>query len=337
MRLPSGDFLRFGFKKSNLDPSYFSIEGIKVMFLKKVLLALLCMLPLGAADRAIIFNQGDLDDMLVSYSEEERVAIQKDHVVIEKICFEGKSPRSSSPLYLATAGAPGARKSTILEHLLREDPRFSRAVYLDPDQRALKWMIHTFYSCSLTADAVSRYEQYPMLQKAAYDKWRAGSNYIANSILEKALRGHYDIAHGTTMTGPFVSRLLSLMKDEGYYITLALCSCEDRVRFDAIQYRNEVQGFYQTDPHDVVKKGLLFPKKVPFYFEYADELRLFWSEGFDAKEKLAALFSQKGIKILDQEAYDHFVDKYERDRVQLNLEEKLDLPKWVVLVKSWKR
>ncbi len=307
------------------------------MFLRKVLLACLCVLPLGASERPIIFNQGDLDDMLVSYTEEEQAAIRKDHVVIEGICFEGKRPRFFAPRYVATAGAPGSCKSTILEHILAENPRFSQAVYLDPDQRALKFMVHTFYSRSLCAEALSKCETYPSLQKMAYDKWRAGSNFIANSILEKAVRGHYDIAHGTTMTGPFISRLLTLLKDEGYQISLALCGCEDAVRFESIEFRNSVQGFYQTNPEEVVSKGRLFPKRMPVYFDLADELILFWSDAFDTDERLAATFSREGLKIVDQEAYDSFVDKYERDRVQLSLEEKLDLPKWKILVKSWAR
>ena len=293
-------------------------------------------MPLGAAERAILYNEGDLEDMLASYSKEECVAIRKDQAVIENICFEGKTPRSS-PIYVATAGAPGARKSTILEHLLREDSRFARVVYLDPDQRALKWMIHTFYSSSLTMDAASRCESYPKLQKAAYDKWRYASTYIANAILEKALCGHYDIAHGTTMTGPFIWRLLTLVKEQGYHIVLALCGCEDQVRYDAIKYRNEVQGFHQNDAEDAISKGRLFPKRMPLYFDYADELMLFWSDRFDTKERLAATFTSGELKVIDQEAYDRFVDKYERDRVRLNEEEAFDLAKWAVLVKSWKR
>ena len=122
-----------------------------------------------------------------------------------------------------------------------------------------------------------------MLQKAAYDKWRAGSTCIANAILEKALRGHYDIAHGTTMTGPFIWRLMTLVKEEGYHIALALCYCEDSVRLDAIKYRNEVQGFHQSSPEDAISKGRLFPKRMPLYFKHANELILFWSDRFDTK------------------------------------------------------
>ena len=308
-----------------------------------MLLAFLFMLPLGAveieeaksSEKAVIFFQSDLDSMIEEYSSVERVAIKKDHEVIDGICFEGVAPRSSSPIYLATAGAPGARKSTILEHLLREDPQLANTVYVDPDQRALKWMIHTYHRHSLTADAVSRSVSYPLLQKAAYDKWRGGSNYIANSILEKALRGGYDIAHGTTMTGPYISRLMTLVKEQGYMITLALCSCEDGVRKEAIHYRSAVQGFYQVDSNDVVKKGNLFPKRMLTFFSHADTLMLFWSDQFDSRERLAAIFSKKGLKVLDQVAYDCFVDKYERDRMQLDLEEKLDLPKWATLTASW--
>ena len=293
------------------------------------------LFPRETLSSGILFTQNDLDRSLVGYSEEEKAAILKDYALIEAICFGGKKPRDKVPQYLATAGAPGARKSTILEGVLRSDPSFSQAVYLDPDQRALKWMVNTYYSRSLTAFACTQVENYQELQKAAYDKWRSASHFIANSIFEKALKGRYDIAHGTTMTGLFVQRLMRLIKAQGYAITLALCSCEDEVRQKAIHYRNTVQGFYQTDPHDVVEKGRIFPTRMPLYFTFADQLFLFWSDRFDEKERLAATFSQEGIKISDQEAYDKFIAKYERDRLPLKEEEKLELPTWEALVASW--
>ena len=88
-------------------------------------------------------------------------------------------------------------------------------------------------------------------------------------------------------------------------------------------------------PHDVVEKGRIFPTRMPLYFTFADQLFLFWSDRFDEKERLAATFSQEGIKISDQEAYDKFIAKYERDRLPLKEEEKLELPTWEALVASW--
>lgn len=293
------------------------------------------MFPLLVSGKAIIFDQTYLDHMLTEYSEEEQEAIRSDLAVVDEICFKGKSAREDGLLYIATAGAPGACKSTILEHILAEEPRFANTVYIDPDQRGLKFMVHTYYSRSMSLGEIAKAPSFAECQRVAYSKWRGGSNFIATSLLEKSVQGHYDIAYGTTMTGPNIARLFSLLKGEGYHITLVLCGCEDSVRFKSIHHRNTVQGFCQTTPDDEVAKGRWFPIKMPIYFEFADELRVYWSDSFDTDEILAAVFSTEGLRVVNQEAYDRFIAKYERDRIQINLEDTLDLPSWSTLESGW--
>ncbi len=266
---------------------------------------------------------------LTSYNQEEIGAIEKDLAVVRSVCFsEAKLGNSSQkPVYIATAGGPGARKSTILERFLSQNPHYSTVVYLDPDPRSLKYMVHTYYSRSLCPLAVSGNPDYSISQKNAYEKWRGGSNYITLTLMEEAFANKRDIAHGTTSTGEHVSSFFSKLKEADYEVVLLICSCEDSFRYNAIKYRNAEQRFYQSTPEDAVAKGKMFPRRMPAYFTYADVIYLYWSDDLSTEEKCAAVFSDGKLKIFDEMAYGKFVQKYEADRANF-LTEGVQLPSW---------
>ena len=250
------------------------------------------------------------------YSEEEQVLLDSDLEYIRSLVFRrAKQPKDRKPIYLATAGAPGARKSTILESYLKGKPELGDVVYVDPDQRALRFMGNTYYGRSLSNFQISQASDYQTAQKSAYDYWRAGSNYIANTLLNEAVAGGFDIAHGTTLTGPYSGALLKKLRESGYQIVLVLCGAEDKLRMETVQHRNEVQGFYQTDPKDVEMKALLFPKRLKDYFENADTLWFHWSETLTSSMKPAAYISieNKKFDIFSEDLYRKFVAKIDED------------------------
>ncbi len=269
----------------------------------------------------IFFSENQLSSYLNNYNETEKLEIDKDLKIIRNICLPAinKEPNKQKPIYLATAGAPGARKTTILERFLKSSQLGTTCVYLDPDQRALKWMAHT-YGQSLTAFVSSQYPQYYLALKAAYDKWREASTYIALTLLEEALKEKRNIAFGTTSTSAYVPNFFLKLKDNGYDIVLLLCSCEDRFREEAISYRNEIQKFYQSSPEDAVNKGKIFPQKMPSYFSFADTLYLFWSDDLNHPERLAGILKEGRLKVTDSEALNRFIEKYETDRASLQSE-----------------
>ena len=250
------------------------------------------------------------------YSKEELRLLDHDLEWIRQLVFgDKKAPKNRMPVYLASAGAPGARKSTILESYLYTRQEFSDAIYVDPDQRALKFMVNTYYDRGLNNYKISQSKDYQTAQKAAYDHWRAGSNYIANTLLNEAIAGGFDIAHGTTLTGPHSGALLKKIKDAGYQIILVLCGAEDSLRVETVRYRNEVQGFYQTDPGDVKDKALLFPQRLKDYFDHADELWIHWSEQLTSPLSPAAHFFLNGKKaeIFSKDQFARFVKKLDKD------------------------
>lgn len=291
----------------------------------------------AAAENFLFFSPQAIVSHLNGYNEDEKAAIGKDLDVVRSVCLcnINESEDIEKPLYLATAGGPGARKTTILERFLRDNSLLSKTTYIDPDQRALKFMSHTYYSQSLSALVIGDYENYSMAVKNAYEKWRGGSNFIALTLLEDAFLHKRNIAHGTTSTGEHIPKFLAKVKDAGYAITLLLCSCEDAFRKKAIQYRNEEQKFYQSSPEDALNKGKFFPQRMSAYFTYADTLYLYWSDDLATQERLAAVLKDGGLEVLDMQAFNLFVQKFENDRESLNVEGK-QIPSWDELVNLYR-
>ena len=217
-----------------------------------------------------LIPQSVVNALLADYTQEEIERIQADLVNIRTLMFRGKVP-SAQPIYIAKAGAPGAGKSTILEKELEENPLYlqENPVYIDPDQRGLKLMINTYWQ-DLTLAKVSNATPYEEYLKAAYVKWRAASNYIADTLLNEAFSKSYSIAHGTTSTGQFIEQLYCALKQSSYKIHLNICDASLKNRLAAVHHRTHVQNFYQTTPEDFEQKAQLWIQKMPLYLKYAD-------------------------------------------------------------------
>lgn len=298
---------------------------MKLIFILSLILG--CFEQNIFAEGPLFFSTQMIETHLSGYDKEEKTAIMKDLAIVRDVCFSGKHENPERPFYLATAGAPGARKSTILERFLITHPEYAEGVYTDPDQRALKFMVHTYYTRSLNALANASHEKYQMVQKAAYEKWRGASNYIALIVLEEAFQGRFNVIHGSTSTGGHIPLFFEKLKKAGYSLNLILCSCEDSLRAETVNYRCEEQKIYQSTPEDALSKGKFFAQKMEHYFQWADSLYLFWSDALLTPERLAATYINKTLTIHDQEAYSNFVSKYERDRQAFHLEG-IEIPSW---------
>lgn len=303
--------------------------------LRSFLAIILFSTYVSASSDYLYFSPDMIATHVNHYSDVEKEAIEKDLKVVRSVCFSPvRNQINRKPIYLATAGGPGARKSTILERFLHDCSFSTDIVYVDPDQRGLKFMPHTYYSKSLCSLVVAEQENYLQAVKNGYEKWRGASNYITLTLLEEAFAQQRDIAHGTTSTGEYISTFLPKVKAANYEIILLLCSCDDSVRQKAVKYRNEEQKFYQNTPEDAVAKGILFPQRIPTYFAQADTLYLYWSDDLFSRERLAAIFTQGNVEVKDQDALDKFIQKYEYDRVALMNDGK-QIPSWEELVSCY--
>lgn len=296
--------------------------------MKKSLVTFLCFTLYSFGSQShLFFSPEMISSHIKEYSTHEKEAILKDLDVVRSVTTPEKNCPSQRPLYIATAGAPGARKSTILERFLNTYVLNSHVAYLDPDQRALKFMAHTYQSQSLSAEKIAEHKSYLIPIKEAYEKWRGGSNFITLTLLEESFAKRHSVAHGTTSTGSHLSSFFSKLKEADYEIIMLLCSAEESFRKNAIEYRNIEQRFYQNTPEDAVSKGKVFSSKMEDYFTYADSLYIFWSDEFFEKERLGAVFSKGVFKVVDQEALECFIAQFEKDRKAL-LDKGIKTPSW---------
>lgn len=274
-----------------------------------------------------------INSLLEIYTDKDQQLIKKDLGVVRSVCFDNKSPEKIKK-YIATAGGPGARKSTTLEFFMQKNKSSDSFVYLDPDQRALKFMAHTYIAQGLSSLTASMAADYLDVIKNAYNKWRSGSNYIAQTLLNEAIDGGYSIAFGTTSTGAHVGGLFEQLKKQGYEITLLLCGATDATRVDAIRHRNTMQRFYQSSPEDAVNKGIAFAERMETYFQSVDVLELFWSEKKDSPITHAATIHNKQITLHDSAAYNSFVNQHNAYVATLSKEGKT-IKEWDALLLSY--
>jgi predicted ABC-type ATPase len=283
--------------------------------------------------QAHIFYSPEMRNANLShYSKEEMELITEDYKVVKSVCFPQNPKKSRSPKYLGTAGAPGCRKTTILEKFLAKEKEYSNCIYLDPDPRTLRYMVHTYYQ-QLTPLDICNNSNYEILIKEAYNKWRYASTHIAATLLEEAFTQGYDVAHGTTSTGLQVPKILKSIKTAGYEITLLLCYSNKDFAQKAIRYRNKEIRFYQNSPEDAENKALLFPQRIKTYFTYADKLYFYWSSELFSSEELAATFENGELTIHNEEAWLSFIEKYNNDRLQL-MSDGIYIPTWDEQLKS---
>lgn len=287
----------------------------KQSFIRCIFLVFAC-LPCVNLHADLFFTQKMISSHLEEYSEEEVMLLNKDLDVVRSVCLDG-TQNTEARFYLATAGGPGARKTTILEKFISQHREYQSGVYLDPDPRTLRFMVHTYYALSLSPLVIASTNSYDRVIQNAYRKWRAGSNYIVLSLLEEAFAKGRSVTFGTTSTGAHIPNFFGRLKENDYQIILLLCSCPDDVRYEAVNYRNRVVRFYQSSPEDAVAKGMLFPQRMGSYFAYADRIYFYWSDSLFNPERLAGIWENDKLTLHDSEAMQRFVDKYELDRLAL--------------------
>lgn len=286
--------------------------------MKLTTLILTCLTSI-ALQAELFFTPQMIGSHLKGYTDKEIELINKDLSIVRSICLS-EAQNAKSRFYLATAGAPGSRKTTILEKFVATHPEYQEGVYLDPDPRTLRFMAHTYYAESLTPLAISQAQNYDQLIKNAYEKWRGGSNYIVLSLFEEAIAAGRSVIYGTTSTGAHMPAFLAKLKENGYQIALLLCSCPDAVRREAIEYRNKTVRFYQSSPEDALAKGKFFPQRMGAYFAHADLLYFYWSDDLFSSEKLAGVWRNRKLEVHNAQAMQRFKEKYEADRHALAAE-----------------
>ena len=197
--------------------------------------------------------------------------------------------------FTLSAGGPGAGKTQLLEQMVANDPALQNVVFSDPDERALKLM-------QAYKDDIEKFGGGKIGLALAYTKWRWASNYISNTIMNRACEDGYDVLLGTTATSPAVSILYDNAKRENYKVRTIMVTASADVRIESARRRFEEEGTRYTA--DTVEKGIMFYQRTPTYFEKSDAFSLYWRHAVDQSAVLVADADHGDIKIHDRHALD---------------------------------
>jgi len=228
-----------------------------------------------------------------------------------------------------TAGAPGAGKTFKIkqDRLAEQESTGKVFAYTDPDDVCLKNMSRTYQ-----VDIQCGEESFE-IRKAAYDKWRSGSNAANNLFLANLIHAGYGFYFGTTATSPYTWIFFEFLKNQGYEIRLIHVSAPDDVRWASIKERDK--EFVQTTEKDTAEKGLLFPQRIAdTYLKYADQIDFYYRDGVHKDAELAATWKKKdrNLEIHDPSAYQEIKALHNQMVEELG-EPRLDL-KWEVTVEA---
>jgi predicted ABC-type ATPase len=186
---------------------------------------------------------------------------------------------------ILTAGAPGVGKTLLVREMWENDPE---AAYICPDDVCLKEMEKTYR-------AMVAKDPSPEGMKAAYNKWRAASNYAHHIITANLIRLNQSFYFGTTASGDKTYLFLDFLKKNGYSITILYVSAPDQVRFDSIAKRDKV--FIQTTDQDVLNKQLMVHERVQDTFvKYANRIDFYFRTAVNEAPKLASTWIKNDSK-----------------------------------------
>ena len=241
--------------------------------------------------------------------------VARDEEICRNFAFaNAKKPEGRNPIYLATAGAPLAGKSTELDRAVQDkDGEYYHTVRIDPDVWTMKTMIHSYQGHMMSQGLIADADSFKDAQIKAYDLCRPASNYYSLENMNEAVERKLDIAHGTTMTSEHAGKMLDNYKNNGYDIHLIVVAAPDDIRGEASSYRQKTQANYQSTPEDVISKGAAFHDRMSTYFEKADKLVLKWRTAVQGDAEVAAIYENGQKTVVNEEAYNDFVTFYQGD------------------------
>lgn len=192
--------------------------------------------------------------------------------------------------FTLSAGGPGSGKTTFLNDWVT---MMTPSVYADPDETVLKNMV--MYLDDLNAN---QYGDDTLAM--AYTKWRPASQYICNTIINRAAADGFNITYGTTATGPAIKDIFDAVHQAGYKTNILIFSAPEAVRLESAQLRQIQDESRSITATDLVEKGKTFYGRLPVYFEKAMSFSLYFRAQADSASSLLAQGQNGYVSVRDE-------------------------------------
>lgn len=247
------------------------------------------------------YLQGKAFDHPKEYSDEELANLKEDINGLFHKIMNSKPAKGAEAVI--SAGSPGSGKTTLMRQLLvsQEGNKFA---YVCPDDVCLKEQLKTY------VNDVAAGNQSFEARKAAYTKWRPGSNAATHLLLANLINEKFSFLFGTTSSSPFTFKFYEHLREQGYKIKVVHVSAPDDIRWKSIKERDK--EFVQTTEEDVKEKGDMVPQRIhDTFLKYADEIEFYYRSEVTGDAKLAVRWTQTGsvkepkgtLQVLNNEVY----------------------------------
>ena len=240
---------------------------------------------------------------LGGYSEGELLELQ---AVTNSLFFRKTPAASGKATLIQTGGYPGAGKSRLSYAIEQRHPDYVRVDVND--------------NCLLPIPSYEKsyFESGP---EEAYKKWRAGSIWISQQALKRAVDGNYNLIVVGTGTDPRVALLIDNAKNKGYSVefnglSAGLDVCRERSKPEnRLSYLERAGGvsFWLPENH-ILEKRPAFDKAAGKLMRAANSAFMYWNPSNDHEPVLAfrsrVTLSQNHhqLNIVDEEATAHILE-----------------------------
>lgn len=247
-------------------------------------------------DEERAYVQGEVFGLYKQQVDKYRIELNE---LNAKAASEGK-PSRVNRRFMLSAGAPGAGKTMLLEQLVANDKAFKAVMFMDPDERALKLMSRFIED---RRNFAKQFGDDDLVGLAlSYTKWRWASNWVSNTMMNRAAEQGRDILLGTTATSPFMGVLYNNAHALGYESHTIIVCAPKEVREESARRRFEVEATRFTNDTDI--KGKMFYERLPDLMKHTHKFSLYWRSNASEGAVLAASGVHGAILIHNQAAFE---------------------------------
>lgn len=252
----------------------------------------------------------------MGYSDREKQLLLD--LAEEEKDYVSSLPGFNRPIWISTAGGPGAGKSTaIFQNVAKlfdidveknawsegSLKTASKAIFpnipfalISPDKRSLQ----AIAACENADGAID---------DEFYKKWWNALYFLSGVTTNASLAYGKNAIYDTTFTSEKAINSVTQARENGYYTATLMLGASDEVRQQSVQKRNE--AYVQVFPHNVNKQNDVFAGNIPKIFSLSDEVILAWRDDVAVSGyHVACVQGNQRLTVIDENGFEAFCNTY---------------------------